>query len=196
MGGAHDVRFFSHPVKLIEILPKILQDRTDYFPPLQSQRILSVGAQDAPGAHGEPVALVFTYPRVAQDFQKSDLANQAVDNFSETVRVLLARYNGYESQEVGTGCFFLSFPSVDDAVAWSIHLQLILRRSDWNSSEALRGLKSSDGDNKKKKSSKSIESEIDEYMRSSSFSSQSSSQAPTTFGHTSSAEMDDLQDSL
>merc|ERR1712072_1587550 len=85
--GAHDVRFFSHPVKLIEILPKILQDRTDYFPPLQSQRILSVGAQDAPGAHGEPVALVFTYPRVAQDFQKSDLANQAVDNFSETVRV-------------------------------------------------------------------------------------------------------------
>ena len=133
--GAHGVRYFSHPVKLIEILPKILQERTDFFSPLASQRILSVGAPNAPGAHGEPVALVFTYPRVAQEFQNSEHASQAVDNFSETVRILLPRYNGYESQEVGTGCFFLSFPSVDDAVAWSIHLQLILRRSDWNSTE-------------------------------------------------------------
>merc|ERR1719353_850887 len=133
--GVHDVRYFSQPEKLIEILPKILQDRSDIFLPLNSQRILSVGAQNAPGAHGEPVALVFTYPRVARAFQKSDIANQAVDNFSEAVRILLARYNGYESQEVGTGCFFLSFPSVEDAAAWSIHLQLILRRSDWNSTE-------------------------------------------------------------
>merc|ERR1711970_465776 len=138
--GAHGVRYFSHPVKLIEILPKILQERTDFFSPLASQRILSVGAPNAPGAHGEPVALVFTYPRVAQEFQNSEHASQAVDNFSETVRILLPRYNGYESQEVGTGCFFLSFPSVDDAVAWSIHLQLILRRSDWNSSKSLTGL--------------------------------------------------------
>ena len=138
--GAHGVRYFSHPVKLIEILPKILQERTDFFSPLASQRILSVGAPNAPGAHGEPVALVFTYPRVADEFQNSEHASQAVDNFSETVRILLPRYNGYESQEVGTGCFFLSFPSVDDAVAWSIHLQLILRRSDWNSSKSLTGL--------------------------------------------------------
>merc|ERR1711970_889063 len=138
--GAHGVRYFSHPVKLIEILPKILQERTDFFSPLASQRILSVGAPNAPGAHGEPVALVFTYPRVAQEFQNSEHASQAVDNFSETVRILLPRYNGYESQEVGTGCFFLSFPSVEDAVAWSIHLQLILRRSDWNSSKSLTGL--------------------------------------------------------
>ena len=138
--GAHGVRYFSHPVKLIEILPKILQERTDFFSPLASQRILSVGAPNAPGAHGEPVALVFTYPRVADEFQNSEHASQAVDNFSETVRALLPRYNGYESQEVGTGCFFLSFPSVEDAVAWSIHLQLILRRSDWNSSKSLTGL--------------------------------------------------------
>jgi len=137
--GVHDVRYFSQPEKLIEILPKILQDRSDIFLPLNSQRILSVGAQNAPGAHGEPVALVFTYPRVARAFQKSDIANQAVDNFSEAVRILLARYNGYESQEVGTGCFFLSFPSIEDAVAWGIHLQLVLRRSDWNSSAQLSG---------------------------------------------------------
>merc|ERR1719181_2136287 len=137
--GVHDVRYFSQPEKLIEILPKILQDRSDIFLPLNSQRILSVGAQNAPGAHGEPVALVFTYPRVAPAFQKSDIANQAVDNFSEVVRILLARYNGYESQEVGTGCFFLSFPSIEDAVAWGIHLQLVLRRSDWNSGAQLSG---------------------------------------------------------
>jgi len=137
--GVHDVRYFSQPEKLIEILPKILQDRSDIFLPLNSQRILSVGAQNAPGAHGEPVALVFTYPRVARAFQKSDIANQAVDNFSEAVRILLARYNGYESQEVGTGCFFLSFPSIEDAVAWGIHLQLVLRQSDWNSSAQLSG---------------------------------------------------------
>merc|ERR1712010_137690 len=114
-------------------------DRSDIFLPLNSQRILSVGAQNAPGAHGEPVALVFTYPRVAHVFQKSEIANQAVDKFSEAVRILLARYNGYESQEVGTGCFFLSFPSIEDAVAWGIHLQLVLRQSDWNSSAQLSG---------------------------------------------------------
>merc|ERR1712176_812417 len=122
----------------------------DFFSPLASQRILSVGAPNAPGAHGEPVALVFTYPRVAQEFQNSEHASQAVDNFSETVRILLPRYNGYESQEVGTGCFFLSFPSVDDAVAWSIHLQTVLRTATWNSSSVIiqksRG-DDEDGDN-------------------------------------------------
>ena len=191
--GVHDIKYFKESVNLIEILPKILQDRTETFPPVKSERILSVGAQNAPGAgvKGEPVALVFTYPRVAHAFQKADLANEAVDKFSETVRILLSRYNGYESQEVGTGCFFLSFPTVDDAVSWSIHLQLILRRSDWNLSDQLLtggfemqedACSSDDKDN------------IDELMRSCSFSS-NSSQAQR-LSDRSSEHIDSFEDSL
>lgn len=134
---------------------------------------------------------MFTYPRVAHAFQKADLANEAVDKFSETVRILLSRYNGYESQEVGTGCFFLSFPTVDDAVSWSIHLQLILRRSDWNLSDQLLtggfemqedACSSDDKDN------------IDELMRSCSFSS-NSSQAQR-LSDRSSEHIDSFEDSL
>lgn len=148
--GIHDVNYFGQPVNLIEILPKVVCERSHYFAPVTSHRILSVGAQNAPGAHGDHVALVFTYPRVAHTFQKNDFSNRAVDNFSEAVRFLLPRYNGYESQEVGTGCFFLSFPNVDDAVAWSIHLQTVLRTATWNSSSVIiqksRG-DDEDGDN-------------------------------------------------
>jgi len=133
--GVHDIKYFSGAQKLIEILPKVLQERSKTFPPVDSQRILSVGAHEAPGTKGGNVALVFTYPRVAHVFQKSVEATNAVDNFSETVRILLGRYNGYESQEVGTGCFFLSFATLEDAISWSIHAQLVLRRSAWNRSE-------------------------------------------------------------
>jgi class 3 adenylate cyclase len=193
--GVHDIKYFKESVNLIEILPKILQDRTDCFPPVSSERILSVGAQNAPGAgaKGEPVALVFTYPRVAHAFQKADLANEAVDKFSETVRILLSRYNGYESQEVGTGCFFLSFPTVDDAVAWSIHLQLILRRSDWNLSDQLLsggGIEYQEDNTL----GSSDDKDIDELLRSCSFSS-NSSQAHR-LSDRSSEHIDSFEDSL
>ena len=135
--GVHDVKYFDGPLNLIEILPKVLERRSDSFRPVPSERMLSVGARQAPGRQGENIALVFTYPKVAQSFQRSGLASNAVDNFSESVRLLLSRYNGYESQEVGTGCFFLSFPSLEDALAWSVHIQLILRRSEWNNADTV-----------------------------------------------------------
>ncbi|QDZ24719.1 adenylate cyclase [Chloropicon primus] len=191
--GAHDVRYFAQPVKLIEMLPKVLQDRTNVFGPLESQRILSVGAQNAPGAHGEHVALVFTYPRVAQAFQKSGLASKAVDNFSQTVRILLARYNGYESQEVGTGCFFLSFPTVDDAVAWSVHLQLILRRADWNSSDPLLGLEEGEEESfhNSGKNERSLDSDNGEF---SSFYDEEEKMGSAGISHVSSTEKFDEMD--
>merc|ERR1719460_3164080 len=194
--GVHDVRYFSQPEKLIEILPKILQDRSDIFLPLNSQRILSVGAQNAPGAHGEPVALVFTYPRVAHVFQKSEIANKAVDKFSEAVRILLAQYNGYESQEVGTGCFFLSFPSIEDAVAWGIHLQLVLRRSDWNNSESFLRM----NDLNKNSTPKELEANIYEVFKRNS-SDKSSQASPGVLiedehGASTGDRTDDMEDTL
>jgi len=72
---------------------------------------------------------------------------------------------------------FLSFPTIDDAVAWSIHLQLVLRRSDWNSSEQLltAGLEDSrDGGEENETNSRGESSNGGDFMRSCSFSSNSS----------------------
>ena len=97
--GRHDIRYFDRSEGVVELLPRVLEERSLSFPPLDSNRVLSVGARSAPGTDGRQVALVFTYPSEGMD----------VHRFSNVVRSLLPRHEGYESQEVGTGCFMLAF---------------------------------------------------------------------------------------
>lgn len=144
--GVHKLKGTSQPNNLVQVAIPGLEERTRFFPGLDSELQISPGYFDAPATKNASLAstkpqmncslpavtLVFCTFEGYLEMQENDklAAEEALTIYNDCVRRTLSATGGYECQEQ-EGNYMISFATPDNAVEWCLLVQEVLMEVDW-----------------------------------------------------------------